>query len=143
MDCDSSKYKDGAKRHSKERRSRSSSGSSVAHPVNPGPSTYGVSFQVDMPTLASALLQLLQPRFDQLENRFQAELAKDRASSSGEPQIPLSTSLPPFDESNPWHPAWIAPCQNGMLTLQGVGTRPLEDLEFFLSRDKFPYTCES
>ncbi|XP_066978802.1 uncharacterized protein [Macrobrachium rosenbergii] len=50
-----------------------------------------------------------------------------------EPQyvIPDMVDLPPFDLGNPWRFALRAIQHDGKLTIEGLGTRRLEELEFF------------
>ena len=91
-----------------------------------------------MSALVSAIMQSLQPKFDQLETRFQMGLARVLGQSE-EPKMPSASSLPPCDGANPWRSTLRAPSQNGMITLKGIGTRPMSDFEFFLGRDQFPY----
>ena len=52
--------------------------------------------------------------------------------------MPSASSLPPFDEANPWRSALRAPFQNNMLTIEGVGTRPITDFEVFPPNGVFP-----
>lgn len=45
--------------------------------------------------------------------------------------VPDAYSLPPFDKGNPWRLALHAPRHEDTLTIEGLGTRRLEELEFF------------
>ncbi|XP_064100400.1 uncharacterized protein LOC135211154 [Macrobrachium nipponense] len=45
--------------------------------------------------------------------------------------MPDGSTLPPFHPGNLWRVANFAPFVNGMLTIEGCGTRRLEDFEFF------------
>ena len=53
--------------------------------------------------------------------------------------MPSTTSLPPYDEGNPWRSARHPPCQNNMLTLERLGTRPLSDSEVFPPNGVFSF----
>ncbi|XP_068248914.1 uncharacterized protein [Palaemon carinicauda] len=55
------------------------------------------------------------------------------------PSAPDASKLPPFDKNNPWRFALHAPYLDGALTLDGIGTRPLEDLEFYPPGLEFPF----
>ncbi|XP_068203105.1 uncharacterized protein [Palaemon carinicauda] len=55
------------------------------------------------------------------------------------PSAPDASKLPPFDKNNPWRFALHAPFLDGSLTLEGIGTRPLEDLEFYPPGLEFPF----
>ena len=78
-------------------------------------------------------MESLQPKLDLLESKIQSMV------QSEESLMPLVQSLPPFDELNPWRSALRAPCQNDMITMEGLGTRPISDFEVFPPRGKFPY----
>ena len=62
-----------------------------------------------------------------------AQLAQHPAGPSFHPpaslQMPPQSLLPPMDPANPWRPAIHAPLQDGMLTIEGLGTRPVSDFE--------------
>ncbi|XP_068207720.1 uncharacterized protein [Palaemon carinicauda] len=45
--------------------------------------------------------------------------------------IPDASKLPPFTKNNPWKMALHSPFTDGMLTIEGFGTRSIEDFEFF------------
>ncbi|XP_066955826.1 uncharacterized protein [Macrobrachium rosenbergii] len=53
--------------------------------------------------------------------------------------VPDASRLPPFDKGNPWRLALHAPLHNGTLTIEGLGTRRLEELEFFPANLVPPY----
>ena len=89
--------------------------------------------QLDMPALLSAIMQSLKPTLDHLETKIQ------NLGHSDESLMPSIDSLPPYDESNPWRSALRAPCQNNMLTIEGLGTRPVSDFEFFPTDGQLPY----
>ncbi|XP_068235972.1 uncharacterized protein [Palaemon carinicauda] len=55
------------------------------------------------------------------------------------PSSPDASKLPPFDKNNPWRFALHSPFLDGSLTLEGIGTRPLEDLEFYPPGLEFPF----
>ena len=110
-------------------------------PTEPQPSGSGVNTtQTDPPisrsdlnNMVASLLQSIQPQLDNLQSQILS------MSRSEEALMPSTTSLPPYDESNPWRSARHAPCQNNMLTLEGLGTRPLSDFEVFPPNGVFPY----
>ncbi|XP_064109242.1 uncharacterized protein LOC135217346 [Macrobrachium nipponense] len=56
------------------------------------------------------------------------------AQTGGNPQLlsilPNAANLPPFEAGNPWRLAFGAVLRDGKLTIEGCGTRPLEDFEF-------------
>ncbi|XP_068237582.1 uncharacterized protein [Palaemon carinicauda] len=63
---------------------------------------------------------------------------------SGLPQqqqypIPDASKLPPFTKNNPWKMALYSPFTDGMLTIKGFGTRPVEDYEFYPPGLQFPF----
>ncbi|XP_068243753.1 uncharacterized protein [Palaemon carinicauda] len=63
-----------------------------------------------------------------------------RSGSQPAPPVgPDTSKLPPFDKNNPWRFARHAPYLDGTLTLEGLGTRPLEDLEFYPPDLQFPF----
>ncbi|XP_068200581.1 uncharacterized protein [Palaemon carinicauda] len=62
--------------------------------------------------------------------------APERVQSS---LIPDASKLPQFAKNNPWRMALHSPFSDGMLTLEGLGTRPLEDFEFFPPGLAFPF----
>ena len=88
--------------------------------------------QFDMNSMVATILQSIQPQLDRLQSQIQS------LGRSEEALMPPVSSLPPFDESNPWRSALRAPCQNNMLTIEGVGTRPLTDFEVFPPNGVFP-----
>ena len=110
-------------------------------PAEPQPSGSGVSItqtnplisQLDLNNMVATILQSIQPQLDTMQSQILS------MSRSEEALMPSTTSLPPFDESNPWRSARHAPCQNNMLTLEGLGTRPLSDFEVFPPNGVFPY----
>ncbi|XP_064107292.1 uncharacterized protein LOC135216138 [Macrobrachium nipponense] len=53
--------------------------------------------------------------------------------------VPDASKLPPFDKNNPWRFALHAPYLDGALTLEGLGTRPLSDFEFYPEGLQFPF----
>ncbi|XP_068239960.1 uncharacterized protein [Palaemon carinicauda] len=55
------------------------------------------------------------------------------------PVAPDSSKLPPFEKNNPWRFAHHAPYIDGALTLEGLGTSPLDDLEFYPPGLQFPF----
>ncbi|XP_068217558.1 uncharacterized protein [Palaemon carinicauda] len=78
----------------------------------------------------SSILSAVTRRLDTLE--------------SGLPQqqqflIPDASKLPPFTKNNPWKMALHCPFTDGMLTIEGFGTRPIEDFEFFPPGLQFPF----
>ena len=52
--------------------------------------------------------------------------------------LPPVDSLPPYDPSNPWRPALFAPFAGGLLTIEGLGTRPISDFERFPQNAELP-----
>ncbi|XP_068238442.1 uncharacterized protein [Palaemon carinicauda] len=63
-----------------------------------------------------------------------------RSGSHPAPPVgPDTSKLPPFDKNNPWRFARHAPYLDGTLTLEGLGTRPLENLEFYPPDLQFPF----
>ncbi|XP_064087966.1 uncharacterized protein LOC135202485 isoform X1 [Macrobrachium nipponense] len=53
--------------------------------------------------------------------------------------VPDASKLPPFDKENPWRLALHAPFLEGKLTIEGCGTRPIEDFEMFPPGLQFPF----
>ncbi|XP_064108924.1 uncharacterized protein LOC135217142 [Macrobrachium nipponense] len=53
--------------------------------------------------------------------------------------VPDASKLSPFDKENPWRLALHAPFTEGRLTIEGCGTRPIEDFELFPAGLKFPF----
>ena len=106
--------------------------------------------QFDLATLVSTILQTIQPQLDKIEAhtpKFDAitprlDLMQSQIQSLGQSEeslMPSASSLPPFDESNPWRSALRAPRQNNMLTIEGLGTRPMSDFEVFPPNGVFPH----
>ena len=124
--------------------------STSAPPATTGPIA---TQQFDMALLVSTIMQTLkpqldiiqsiQPKLDKLEslqpqlNQLQSQM--QAMGQSEESLMPSAHSLPPFDESNPWRSALRAPCQNEMLTIEGLGTRPISDFEVFPPNGVFPH----
>ncbi|XP_064116855.1 uncharacterized protein LOC135222646 [Macrobrachium nipponense] len=72
----------------------------------------------------------------------QEELVAGFIHSGCTPQsfvVPDASKLPPFENSNPWRLALHAPFSEGRLTIEGCGTRPVEDYEFFPPGLQFPF----
>ncbi|XP_068202251.1 uncharacterized protein [Palaemon carinicauda] len=87
---------------------------------------------------AIVTLQQQQERVANVENLVQGHMR------SGLPQqqqyaIPDASKLPPFTKSNPWRLALHAPLSDGMLSIEGFGTRPIEDFEFYPPGLQFPF----
>ena len=89
--------------------------------------------QFDWSSLVSTILQSIQPQLDKMQSQIQS------LGQSEESLMPSASSLPPYDESNPWRSALRAPCQNNMLTIEGIGTRPMSDFEVFPPNGVFPH----
>ena len=53
--------------------------------------------------------------------------------------MPSVDSLPAFDPQNPWRSAAFAPLAGGMLTIEGIGTRPISDFERFPPEKELPF----
>ena len=110
-------------------------------PTEPQPSGSGAPVtqtnpqitQLDLNNMMATILQTLQPQLDRMQSQIHS------MGRSEEVLMPSTTSLPPYDESNPWRSALHAPCQNNMLTLEGLGTRPLSDFEVFPPNGVFPH----
>ncbi|XP_066955105.1 uncharacterized protein [Macrobrachium rosenbergii] len=80
--------------------------------------------------------QDLDSRFEKISEKFatyDSVLEGLARQPKAEPQysIPDTADLPPFDVGNPWRFALRAIQHDGKLTLDGLGTRRLEELEFF------------
>ncbi|XP_066948377.1 uncharacterized protein [Macrobrachium rosenbergii] len=78
----------------------------------------------------------LDSRFNKISEKLASHdniLAGMAHPPPAEPQyvIPDTADLPPFDVGNPWRFALRAIQHDGKLTLDGLGTRRLEELEFF------------
>ena len=58
---------------------------------------------------------------------------------SNQPDLPPTDSLPDFDPQNPWRSTKYASLSGGMLTIEGIGTRPIPDFERFPVDGEFPY----
>ena len=115
-------------------------GTSTTPPAATGPAAIP---QVDMASLVSAIMQTLKPQLDIIQS-LQPKLDKleSKLQTMGQSEdslMPSVQSLPPFDESNPWRSALRAPCQNEMITIEGLGTRPISDFEVFPPDGEFPY----
>ena len=80
----------------------------------------------------------MQSGLSALESKFQTRLEEGSNSGASQPDLPPSDSLPDFDTQNPWRSARYAPCADGMLTIEGLGTRPLSDFERFPAEEGVP-----
>ncbi|XP_064115335.1 uncharacterized protein LOC135221572 [Macrobrachium nipponense] len=90
-----------------------------------------------------SLLSSVAARFEEVFSRLGAQdsliagLRQESAVSAHSSSLmqaqsmPDGSTLPPFHPGNPWRVANFAPFVNGMLTIEGCGTRRLEDFEFF------------
>ena len=105
----------------------------VPSPVVSPRSVIQEELAASMPALVSAVMQSLQPKLDVLDTKIQ------NLGHSEESLMPSVRSLPPYDEQNPWRSALRAPCQNDMITVEGLGTRPISDFEVFPPDGTFPY----
>ena len=68
----------------------------------------------------------------------QSAAPASETSSTAEP-MPPTDSWPEFDPGNPWRSARFAPISRGLLTIEGVGTRPLKDFERYPPDADLPY----
>ena len=60
------------------------------------------------------------------------------APGPSRPQLPPASDLPEFDPSNPWRSALHSILRDGQFTVEGCGTRPLSDFEFFPTGQALP-----
>ncbi|XP_068226592.1 uncharacterized protein [Palaemon carinicauda] len=129
--------------------SKASGSSSKSHDPGVQPATSAPS-----PGLSeSAMLRIVSEMQSKIVSEMQAKMdtmfsnigqrlgaleqgAPERVQSS---LIPDASKLPPFTKNNPWRMALHSPFSDGMLTLEGLGTRPLEDFEFFPPGLAFPF----
>ncbi|XP_068220112.1 uncharacterized protein [Palaemon carinicauda] len=95
-------------------------------------------------SLLSKVKEVVDERMEQ-NSALMAEL-KDMVAGllrsgpqSAPAAVPDASKLPPFDKNNPWRFALHAPYLDSTLTIEGLGTRPLEDLEFYPHDLQFPF----
>ena len=69
----------------------------------------------------------MESRYSSVASRL-SSMEHSQAGPSA-PLLPPQDSLPDMDSSNPWRPAIYAPISNGMITIEGLGTRPITDFE--------------
>ncbi|XP_066955440.1 uncharacterized protein [Macrobrachium rosenbergii] len=93
-------------------------------------------FVTSLETLRQSVLSLAQ-RIKAQESRLAGFIQSKAAQQSH--GVPDTSRLPPFDKRNPWRLALHAPLHNGTLTIEGLGTRRLEELEFFPANLVPPY----
>lgn len=116
----------------------------------------------DAETFAELLMQKLNKRADDKLSQLSSQLSSSNASvlslsqqvksqgnlisefmsggAAARPfSVPDTSSLPPFDKGNPWRLTLYAPQHEGTLTIEGLGTRRLEELEFFPPGLEPPY----
>ncbi|XP_068210358.1 uncharacterized protein [Palaemon carinicauda] len=99
----------------------------------------------DPAAFSSQLLEQIGSLVTSLTERVQnQESLVESLMRSGLPQqqqyvIPDASKLPEFVKSNPWRMALHSPFKDGMLTIEGCGTRPIEDFEFYPPGLQFPF----
>ncbi|XP_066981300.1 uncharacterized protein [Macrobrachium rosenbergii] len=101
-------------------------------------------FKVMSRDLASSLessRKFVQSLADRLKTQEEslAGLVKSGPVQQRSYPIPDASKLPAYEDSNPWRLAFNAPFANGKLTIEGCGTRPVEDYEFFPTDLVFPF----
>ncbi|XP_064101055.1 uncharacterized protein LOC135211750 [Macrobrachium nipponense] len=89
--------------------------------------------EIDNQALSDILAEQLRPLKEMI-----AGLLHSRALAATS-TVPDASKLPPFDKNNPWRFALHAPYRDGKLTFEGLGTRPLEDFEFYPENLQFPF----
>ena len=72
-------------------------------------------------------------------SHVQAQLSHPQGNVAPHMMLPAVESLPTYDSSNPWRPALFAPYAGGLLTIEGLGTRPITDFERFPENAELPY----
>ncbi|XP_068238907.1 uncharacterized protein [Palaemon carinicauda] len=94
----------------------------------------GSIVQSQIGSLVGTLSQRLQNQENLMENLMRSGLPQQQQYV-----IPNASKLPEFVKSNPWRLALHAPFKDGMLTIEGCGTRPVEDFEFYPPGLQFPF----
>ena len=137
----------------KQGRDRSPAPASVPLPDNddpsgdprPGPSKLSAP-EVDLQAFTATVLAQLSSFQKHLE-KLDSKVSTLSSDQSGQPRaetpagdgMPPADSLPNMDRSNPWRSARFAPVSEGMLTIEGIGTRPLGDFERFPPGAQLPF----
>ncbi|XP_064093048.1 uncharacterized protein LOC135205818 [Macrobrachium nipponense] len=80
------------------------------------------------------LAQRLQNQKNLIENLLRSGLPQQQQYV-----IPDASKLLAFVKRNPWRLALHAPFVDGMLTLEGCGTQPVDDFEFYPPGLQFPF----
>ncbi|XP_068229053.1 LOW QUALITY PROTEIN: uncharacterized protein [Palaemon carinicauda] len=80
------------------------------------------------------LAQRLQNQENLMENLLRSGLPQQQQFV-----VPDASKLPVFVKNNPRRLALHAPFSEGMLTIEGCGTRPVEDFEFYPAGLQFPF----
>ena len=108
-----------------------------------------------MSAITAAVLRAMMPTTSALQDQFTAlasefltqktklaDLSKtrqDHPDTLQGPVMPPANSLPPFDTQNPWRSALYAPFTDELLTIEGIGTRPISDFERHPPTAELPY----
>ena len=97
------------------------------------------SDMADLATEMSSTVQTLEEKFDSKVNALANNLSDRKPGDSPSPDMPPTDSLPDFEPQNPWRSARYAPFSAGMLTIEGIGTRPISDFERYPPEGRLPY----
>ena len=124
-------------------------------PAMPGPSTGPQMSSQDMSAITTAVIQAMMPTTSALQEQFAAlasefltqktklaDLSKGKSDHPDLPQgpaMPPANSLPDFDPQNPWRSALYAPSTDELLTIEGIGTRPISDFERYPPTAALPF----
>ena len=91
-----------------------------------------------VPSTSDPMMAIMM-KLSSLEESFTRQIAEVRAGGSGPSKTPDASSLPECTLSNPWRFAKYMPKVEGHLVIgEGLGTKPISDLEFYPSLDAYP-----
>ncbi|XP_068249701.1 uncharacterized protein [Palaemon carinicauda] len=141
--------KDSAIGTSSHHGSRARSSSKAKNPEAPfDPAAFSSQLMEQMGSIVQSQIGSLVDRLQSVDTLAQTlqnqESLMENLLRSGLPQqqqyvIPDASKLPAFVKSNPWRMALHAPFKDGMLTIEGCGTWPVEDYEFYPAGLQFPF----
>ena len=114
-------------------------------------SNMSTSFRTEVSSISSGIAAKWEEKERQFDSRWgqidshirslatPVSMAPSSLSIPTPDPMPSFDSLPGQDPTNPWRSARDAVLYNGMLTIEGVGTRPVEDFVTFPPNARLPY----
>ena len=90
-------------------------------------------------TELSTAVHSLDRKFESRINALSTHLTERNPTDAAQPDMPPADALPDFEPQNPWRSARYAPFSGSMLTIEGVGTRPISDFERHPPEAELPF----